>query len=239
MKKISGIYIIRCLVNEKVYVGGSGSLKNRWRTHISSLNKNKHHSKELQNDFNKFGKENFEFQIIEQDIESEELRNEKEESLIQKLNSRNEKYGYNSAKKPRKTSFGIKRTPKQLEEMRNRNKGKKLSEETKRKLSEATKGEKGYWFGKTFSEDHKEKLKEARKHQVITEENRKKKSEAMKKKQRIGSKSPVSKLKESDVVRIKRLLNEGMRVIDIAKEYEISHSVISNIKNGKRWTHVK
>lgn len=37
--------------------------------------------------------------------------------------------------------------------------GKHLSEETKKKLSDALKGENGYWFGRKFSEEHKMKLR--------------------------------------------------------------------------------
>jgi group I intron endonuclease len=41
--------------------------------------------------------------------------------------------------------------------------GKKLSKETKQKLSEAHRGEKSYMFGKTLSEETKQKLSEATK----------------------------------------------------------------------------
>lgn len=40
------------------------------------------------------------------------------------------------------------------------NKGKKMSEETRRKMSEAHKGKSGPWKGKKFSEEHKKKLSE-------------------------------------------------------------------------------
>src|SRR5699024_11087229 len=40
------------------------------------------------------------------------------------------------------------------------NKGKKMSEETRHKMSEAHKGKSGPWKGKKFSEEHKKKLSE-------------------------------------------------------------------------------
>lgn len=46
-----------------------------------------------------------------------------------------------------------------------RQRGGKRSEETKRKMSEAQKGEKNPNYGKHFSEEHKRKLREARKYQ--------------------------------------------------------------------------
>ena len=60
------------------------------------------------------------------------------------------------------------------------NRGYKLSDETKRKLSEGNKGENNYWFGKEFSEEHKRKLSESHKGNVISEETKKKLSIAHK-----------------------------------------------------------
>ena len=42
------------------------------------------------------------------------------------------------------------------------NKGKKLSEETRKKISEAQKGEKNHMYGKHLSEETKKKMSEAR-----------------------------------------------------------------------------
>ena len=42
------------------------------------------------------------------------------------------------------------------------NKGRKLTQEQRKRISEAKKGKPGPWLGKTFSEEHKRKLKEAR-----------------------------------------------------------------------------
>jgi len=60
------IYIIKNINNNKVYIGSSmqGLLK-RKRCHITNLNKNKHHSIKLQNAWNKYGENNFIFEVIE------------------------------------------------------------------------------------------------------------------------------------------------------------------------------
>lgn len=60
------------------------------------------------------------------------------------------------------------------------NKGKSPSEETKKKLSEANKGKSGYWTGKHHSEEHKKKISEALKGKHPSEETKKKISEAKK-----------------------------------------------------------
>ena len=59
-------------------------------------------------------------------------------------------------------------------------KGKHFSEEHKKKLSEANKGEKNHNYGKQFSEEIKKKLSEAHKGKHLSEETKKKLSEAMK-----------------------------------------------------------
>lgn len=62
--KNSGIYIIRNKINSKFYIGSSCDIKKRWRRHRYDLNRNGHHNIYLQRAWNKYGKCNFEFEII-------------------------------------------------------------------------------------------------------------------------------------------------------------------------------
>lgn len=62
---ISGIYIISNTENSKIYIGSTHNFKVRWKKHKSLLNKNKHHSKHLQNAWNKYGESVFDFQVFE------------------------------------------------------------------------------------------------------------------------------------------------------------------------------
>ena len=55
----------------------------------------------------------------------------------------------------------------------------KKTEDTRNKMSESQIGEKAYWFGKHFTEEHKKKISESRIERVLTEEYRRKISEAM------------------------------------------------------------
>ena len=63
---MSGIYMIRNIINNKVYIGQSSDLKDRLAHHKSSLRHNRHYSSYLQNAWNKYGEENFEFIILEE-----------------------------------------------------------------------------------------------------------------------------------------------------------------------------
>lgn len=89
----SGIYMIKNIINNKIYVGQSVDLDRRKSMHFSSLKNNHHHNKYLQNSYNKYGKENFIFEIIEYCPISE--LDKKEEYWVDKLESRNIAKGYN------------------------------------------------------------------------------------------------------------------------------------------------
>lgn len=63
--------------------------------------------------------------------------------------------------------FGKHLSEKTRERMSLSKKGRKLTEEHKKKISESTKGEKAYWYGKHHSEETRKKISEARKQQVF------------------------------------------------------------------------
>jgi group I intron endonuclease len=111
----SGIYIIENLITSKIYVGSTSNLEGRKGRHFSSLRKNKHHNKHLQHSFNKYGEANFKFSMLEKcQIEVLAIR---EQHYIDNLMP-----GYN----------------KRL--IAENNQGLKHSEEAKKKISTAHKG---------------------------------------------------------------------------------------------------
>lgn len=65
MERISGIYMIRNKLNEKIYIGQSADIYGRWVKHKNFLKNNTHHNKHLQAAWNKYGEDNFEFSIVE------------------------------------------------------------------------------------------------------------------------------------------------------------------------------
>lgn len=64
--KISGIYAIRHIVSGRQYIGSSGHIRQRHQHHWSRLRKGRHHSPALQNYWNKYGPDAFEFLILEE-----------------------------------------------------------------------------------------------------------------------------------------------------------------------------
>jgi group I intron endonuclease len=60
---VSGVYGIKCLANDKIYIGSTNNLKRRKKEHFNNL-KNRKHNKSLLEDYNKFGKDNFSFLLL-------------------------------------------------------------------------------------------------------------------------------------------------------------------------------
>lgn len=127
----SGVYQIKNLIDGNVYVGSTQDLKGRKSKHLRMLKNNNHHSNYLQNAYNKYGKENFEFSVIEYCENYLEV----EQLYLEKLNP-----VYNSAKNA-------------LAPM----KGRKHSDESKKKIGESIGGKKHPCFNTDINEALKSK----------------------------------------------------------------------------------
>lgn len=88
-----GIYKITNLQNNKVYIGQSINIQERWKQHKSELNCHRHQNDHLQKAWDIYGKDNFKFEII-CECSKDEL-DDKEIFYISEYNSINRDYGYN------------------------------------------------------------------------------------------------------------------------------------------------
>lgn len=61
---VSGIYMIRCNQNGKVYIGQSRHIQNRWRAHRTGLRTGKHGDPHLQAAWRLYGEAAFEFTLL-------------------------------------------------------------------------------------------------------------------------------------------------------------------------------
>jgi group I intron endonuclease len=158
----SGIYEIVNRVNGKRYVGSAVNLAHRWRQHRCELAKGRHNPI-LQNAWNKYGGEAFEFRVIEHVSEPTKLI-EREQHFIDCLLPQ-----YNCAKvagsklgvKPGKETLAkIAKASKRMwesegyrQKMSDAHKGRKPTDEQRAKISAALKGRKQ-------SEEHRVKTAE-------------------------------------------------------------------------------
>lgn len=190
--KSPGIYKIQSKIKpERVYIGSSVNVRNRWRQHIQDLRKNNHRSGRLQNHYNKYGEEDLEFTVLIGCAKEELIDHEQyfidmyRPYFNMNPNARNRLGAKFTEETKRKMSLlkkGLHLSPetefkkgvKHTEEMREKrskalkgintwSKGCKLSEETKAKISASNKGRKCFWTGKKMSEETKRKMSESQK----------------------------------------------------------------------------
>lgn len=127
--------------------------------------------------------------------------------------------------------------------------GRALSDETKRKISEANKGKvvsdeakakmAAAKIGSSRSDETKEKIRVAFTGRAITDEAKAKMSEARKAAGHArGSSHPKTKLTETDVIEIRRLYENGEKPKQIAVLYDLPASTVSNIVARRSWAYI-
>ncbi len=94
--KKTGIYCIKNLINNKVYIGKSINIYERIRNHINRLNKESiDENRHLIKSWKKYGRDNFQYIVLEYLETDENLLKERELYWMKKLNSLNREFGYN------------------------------------------------------------------------------------------------------------------------------------------------
>jgi len=156
-----GVYQIRNIINNYLYIGSTVCFFDRCYGHFKDLSYG-HHQQKLQNAYNKYGEENFEFEILEIVEDKESLREREQyyldtllsaQEFIRKEDKRFEEVGYNidpiatgsiyvtHSDETRKRMSKVVRTEEQKENLRqiNLEKVKNLSEEESIKRVEKSK----------------------------------------------------------------------------------------------------
>lgn len=154
------IYEILNTVNGKRYIGITFSWRDRKYRHKYELNNNRHYNDHLQNAWNYYQSEAFEFNILIYTNKDRALWWEKH--FINKFNSNNRDCGYNILSKGDVSDLEAK-----------------------------------------------------------------------------GSSIGTSRLKEDDVIEIKKLILNGKSNTEIASNYQVGRDTISKIRTNEQWTHVK
>lgn len=151
---ISGVYLITCTTNNKIYIGSSVNITRRWHWHKTALRRRKHHSVLLQRAWNKYGEECFTFSVLEKCKPSECLK--REQVWLDALCACDPSRGYNTARNTSAPTKGRAISAEHRAKIGAAHKGMKRPPEHGRKISEARKG-------KPLSEEHRAKLSAAHK----------------------------------------------------------------------------
>jgi len=177
----SGIYTITNIVNNKLYVGCSINTARRLTTHKSYLRLNNHKNTHLQAAWNKYGEENFLFEILEEC--EERFLFPQEHYWCNLLRVHEVSYGYNlkptnpaklgGHSKETREKISLNRKGKAIGE-KNHFYGKKHSDKTKKEMSIVRKGKYGtHFLGKKLTTEHKFKLSLAHIGQTFSEDRKK------------------------------------------------------------------
>lgn len=203
------VYQHRNKINGKVYIGITMQTpEQRWR-HGEGYKSSPHFYTAIQ----KYGWDNFEHNILFQNLTKEEAC-KKEQELIAKYNSMNREYGYNS------TSGGDIFV---------------MNEETKQKISQSLMGNKN-GLGHPCSEEKKKKISEAQKGKHLTEEHKQKLSEAAKKRHTPCSeqaKENIRKASHKKPVYCEELNKVFESVQECSRQLGIPATNISKLCNGR------
>jgi group I intron endonuclease len=174
-----GIYCIKNLLNDKVYVGQAQYVARRLYEHKYHLERNSDKATALQRAINKYGLENFEFSVLE--MCPLEVINDREIFWISEMKSHDRNYGYNLSTGGESGLRGYK-FPASFGEMISKIKlsqHRVTTDETKAKQSLAQRGKpkpagmgaklsasisgKNHWnWGKTASDESKQKMSVSR-----------------------------------------------------------------------------
>jgi predicted GIY-YIG superfamily endonuclease len=98
LKRKNVIYKITNIVDNKFYIGSASFYDKRIGTHINKLRNKTHFNKYLQNAWNKYGENSFEFSIIEQ-VNNKENLIKREQYYLDLYKSYIKEIGYNINKK--------------------------------------------------------------------------------------------------------------------------------------------
>lgn len=92
---LKGVYQIKNVLNNKIYIGSTRvSFKERLKSHLKLLRRGVHANSYLQEDWNQFGEDNFQFSIIELLEEGGKIL-DREQFYLENTKCLNRDFGYN------------------------------------------------------------------------------------------------------------------------------------------------
>jgi len=217
----SGIYKITNLVNNKIYIGSAINFRKRKNLHLWQLRKNKHGNKYLQNAFNKYGEDSFEF-ILLTNYPIKDLL------VVEQIfiNTFNPEY---NILKIAGSRLGCKHSEETKRKISLANKGNIASEETRKKLKQVN-------LGKKYTLEHVEKVRQANLGTKRSDETRARISKA-----KLGKKQSIEHINnriKSTQVAIVQLTKDGEYIqefdsIEVARKNLKLHN--SNISSCCRY----
>lgn len=196
-------------IGSHTYIGSAADLYYRLKKHINNLQKNTHNNKFMQNCFNKY--KTVKYRILKL-CERAELIKTECEYIIQYAPDLNIRH-------PNESRSGFLMSDESKEKIRKKLIGRSRPQEVVDKIALKNTGRKGTEEFKAYC-----KAKQAN---MSTETKR-----------RISEANQYRILNESDVLNIRILLKEKIKLMKIAETYNVSYSTIYKIKTRARWKNI-
>lgn len=213
-----GIYLIKNLINQKIYIGSSQNIKRRFYLHKHYLNQNKHSNQHLQNAWNEYKEDNFSFSILEQISDIKQLLQKEKDYIIQ-YNSTNREFGYNICEDTMAPMTGRKHT-----------------EFSKQKMIKSKLANKNSFYGKHHTDETKDVLRTQMKGRKLQDSHKEK---ILKTSYQNGEFNINSKLSNEMVEKIREEFKTYKSKYGIYKKlsekYNVHHSTIRRIINNKTY----
>jgi len=201
------IYTITNLINHKVYVGSTTNTSSRFSKHRSMLRKGTHRNRLLQEDYNTHGISNLLFSVAESHVPVER-RYAREQYWMDYYKRRADLYN--------------------ILPIAGSAKGRKYTQETLQKMSEAAKG-------RTITDRQRSLLRERNLGKKASIQTRQKMSDSQRMLDRTGENGSGSKLTRVQAVEIISKLLLGHKQSELSEEYGISRGAIGHLWHGRTW----
>ena len=232
--KDCGIYKITNKITNKFYIGSSNNIKRRWDEHIRELNRNVHHNSYLQNAWNKYGEENFVFEIIE--LCNNDTQIEREQYWLDKTMCYDKNIGYNLSKIASKVILSdnaiLDRRNKKISQTQigENNSCAKYTEDKIKNVIKDLMNPNLSWNEIMLNNNVEKSVISA----IITRHNWSYLTEGI----NFPKRNTVCKLTEDDVKEIIPLILSGKTDDEISEAYIVTKQAISNIRKYKTWKHL-
>lgn len=245
----SGVYAIRRIGTDKMYIGSSKNFANRCKSHDLMLKNGSHHCKHLQYSWNKYGEDAFEFVILENCLSDRTLLFAREQHWLDKC----KRHLYNHSRDA-EVGYSIKRTPEQRQEISRRMIGNKhtLGKNVDRKYTEKdirlmfsryADGESmesiAKYYG-THIQYIRSILSRVRRKNISIDQDTENSVQARLRDRALGKDKSLErgKLTGALILEISARLDAGERIRDLINEYGLSRPTLNRIKNRKTYNNL-